>query len=85
MKVLMVDEKTGTEYIKEVDFDLPLYAIGEKVGYPHPKTEGMYMESTITNIEMSAFKQDDKIYQAYAYQLKNGDFVTEDEIEYGDV
>lgn len=82
MKVVLVDEKTGSEYIEEVAFLLPLYKIGETVGFYKDDSDKTPIEAKITRIEMSMFKMSGDQYQAYAYELSSGEVIEEENISY---
>lgn len=82
MKVLVKDQTTDSEYIKEEDFELPLYSLGDVIGYYDREDDKVATESKIVRIEMSLFTLAGDKYQVYAYDLNNGETLTEERIAY---
>lgn len=82
IKVLLTDQATGSSYIKEEEFELPLYSINEVVGYYEKEGDKESQESKIIRIEMSMFMLAGDKYQVYAYELNNGETITEEKIAY---
>lgn len=79
--VLTTDVITGSQYLETRDFMLPLYNLGETVGY-YEKDVPDPIEGKIRRIEMSMFKLNGETIIAYQYELSNGEVVDEDRVDY---
>lgn len=83
-KILLIDGATGSEYIKTLNYDLPMYNLGECVGVEVGAPQsGKYDEFTIVGTEFSSYQtKNGEIVTGIQYELDNGEVISEEEIIY---
>lgn len=79
-EVVVTNLKTGAKELKTLGYFLPLYDIGDIVGYKQDPDDKMELESEITGIEMSVDNDGDKVTTTAVYRLLSGDIIDQQDI-----
>lgn len=80
-KVLITNNKTGSMEVKQIGFFLPLYDLGDVLGYKISGTDEKG-ESEVVGLDMNVTLVRGEVLTAVIYELANGVELMEEEVEY---